>query len=583
MVFVLGLVATAVLTVMTQVSMLVSRADWAISGFRDYYSSDQLSYFAIVINGSQGRFAEVEPFTETGVINYPHLYYRLLGAIAHVTGVSPSATWTVVGICLVVALTVAVSATVALITRNHWLAFTGPAVLMLGTFSTFISGQWSTTLDSHAVLWGGFAVLFTLNGEAAALCIASLALLSLVVVAVRFPHIRTWMIVGTISAILIGILGNVQTYAFLTTVYVLSYAAAAYALSRTPKGWLITVSLALVPTLFFVGPVIAPALGQLATLALGLIPAVPGLVLLLIKTRGLVVVPALALALAAAPQIVGTFLSLQQGDPFLSYRVASSKNLGVPLYLGVLCAVAVLAMLVFIAVVGFRRRDVLLRSYPIAIVVVWFVVAGNDVWGANQEPYRFWIAMFLLAAVTAFPLFLYSVTLVLTFGQIPASAKAVRATAVAVPVLLLALSITDWAGFYESANKNTTMMQFTSDRQGAVSAAVAPADSSVLTDPCLDPLHFKANTGHPVVYYNAGMAWPSDRDTTQNLLQRRAEGVLASPTELIDADVSWVITDDSCAVDWEASGAGYLEPVNQGSYRENGKTVTFTLWKLDAR
>ncbi|MDJ0335314.1 hypothetical protein QMG83_08775 [Salinibacterium sp. G-O1] len=577
-----GLASTIALTIVTQVSMLMSQPGWKLSNFRGYFAGDQLSYFAIVINGSQGRFAAVEPFTETGTINYPHLYYSLLGAVSYVTGVTPAATWSVVGICFIVLLTVSVSIAAVLMTRNRWFAFVGPIPLVIGTLSTFISGTWMTLLDSHAVLWGPFAVLFTLNGEAASLSVAGVALLAVLVLAVRAPSTRVWLIVGIAAAAVVGLLGNVQTYAFLTSVYVLCYTVAAFGLSRRPRRSLIALSGGLVVALFFVGPLVAPALGQLATLTLGLVPAIPGLILVLVRTRGLLAIPAVALALAASPQIIGTYLATKAGDPFLAYRVASSKNLGVPLHLGLLCAMVLLVLLAYIAVVGFRRRDVFLRSYPIAIVTVWFVVAGNDSWGANQEPYRFWIDMFVFTAVTSVPLFGYAAYLVLrNRPEITRKGWAVRIVATVLPVALIGVSLVDWSSFYRYGETEVIGLSFQSERQRAASEAVAAADAMVLTDPCLDPLHFKANTGAAIVYYNGGMAWPADKPAILGLLRLRNEGVLPSQAVLQNADVNWVITDDSCAVDWAEDGSGYLERVSSGSYAEAGGTVTLTLWRVN--
>ncbi len=561
--------------------MLTSQPNWALSNFRGYFAGDQLSYFAIVINGSQGRFAAVEPFTETGTINYPHLYYVLLGAISHVTGVTPSATWSFVGICFIVLLTVSVSIAAVLMTRNRWFAFIGPIPLVIGTLSTFISGTWMTLLDSHAVLWGPFAVLFTLNGEAASLSVAGVALLAVLVLAVRAPSTRVWLIVGIAAAALVGLLGNVQTYSFLTSVYVLCYTVAAFGLSQRPRRSLIALSGGLVVALFFVGPVVAPALGQLATLTLGLVPAIPGLILVLVRTRGLLAIPAVVLAVAASPQIIGTFLATRAGDPFLAYRVASSKNLGVPLNLGLLCATVLLVLLAYIAIVGFRRRDVFLRSYPVAMVAVWFVTAGNDSWGANQEPYRFWIDMFVFTAVTGVPLFAYAAYLVLRDRpELTRRGWALRLTATALPVVLIGVSLVDWSSFYQYGQREVIGLSFQSERQRAASEAVDAADAMVLTDPCLDPLHFKANTGHAVVYYNGGMAWPADKPAILGLLRLRNEGILPSPEVLKNADVNWVITDDSCDVDWAQDGSEYLERANSSEYEDASGTVTITLWRV---
>ncbi|MCU1490935.1 MAG: hypothetical protein JWM85_2340, partial [Acidimicrobiaceae bacterium] len=65
----------------TQLSMILYPG-WRWSSFRVFGSGDQLSYLAEVVNGAHGNLSAVEPYTETGSNNDPHLYYQFLGLLA---------------------------------------------------------------------------------------------------------------------------------------------------------------------------------------------------------------------------------------------------------------------------------------------------------------------------------------------------------------------------------------------------------------------------------------------------------------------------------------------------------------------
>ena len=75
-------------------------------GFRNYFSNDQLSYAAIATNVANGHLALVEPFTRTGSLFYPSLWYQVLGLFSRVTGIPVEATWQLFGslvVCVLIA------------------------------------------------------------------------------------------------------------------------------------------------------------------------------------------------------------------------------------------------------------------------------------------------------------------------------------------------------------------------------------------------------------------------------------------------------------------------------------------------
>jgi hypothetical protein len=577
-----GLCFSLVAFAVTQVPMLFARSGNALSVFRDYHAQDQLSYFAIVVNGSQGLFGAVEPFTETGRNDYPRLYYVVLGALSRWTGASPVSTWVTVGLVLQGLLVLGIGVACWLVTHKPWTTFLAWTPFVVGTCSTLLSGDWFTQLDSHAVLWGLFGVLFTLNAEAGALCLAGLILLALIVAAHRQVSRRTWWVVGPACGAALGLLANVHTYTFLTTVYLVAYGTATYALTtRGTRTWA-AVSLGLVPVTFVVGPLSADALGALAGLGVGLLPALPGLLVVLATYRLLVAVPALSVLLFAAPQVVGTLVRQHQGDPFLRYRVASSENLTVDAGTGIACAVVLLVPLVLIFVAGVRARDRCWIAYPAAFVLAWFMLSKNDLWGPEQEPYRFWIEAFGLCVVTVLPVGLAAVTA--PSVRIRGSGRTRwRAIALAGTSALLVLSAVDWVVFYVKT-EDTKGWTFTSPRSRALRAAAANAgDELILPDPCIDPRLLKASTGQRVAFFNEGMAWPTHKQEIQRLLHRRDQGRLPSVAELAAADVGWVLTDSRCggSATWGNDSRSLRHAFTAG-YGSGTATVNIELWRVNS-
>lgn len=574
------LVAVA-LHLLAQASMMWFRADWSPAAFRNYFASDQLSYLGIVAAAAGGQFDAVEPFTETGTIHYPRAYYLLLGAVSGAFGITPAMAWYLVGISLQCVLVAVLALTVVRLTGHPWTAVLAAGPFLLGTFSTLVTTGWYTALDSHAVLWGAFGVLFTLNAESAALCLGGIALLLLLMVWARPTGVRTRIVVSLLAAALIGALANMQTYSFLSTVYVTCFVLAAFSLLRERKPWLTLVSLGLVVVLFLVGPVLADRVSPLLVLFLGLLPALPGIVLLMVRMPVVIAMFAVAGA-TASPSVLGTLLGLIAGDPFLVYRVASSKNLGVPLDQGLIAAIVLLVPLAVIAAAGLRRRRLLWVAYPVGVVAAWALTMVNDVWGANQEPYRFWIDSFFLTAATILPL------LAMVVGEYLAPSRAAVPPRVPVPsrrevgvaigafalvAVLAVVSIQDWAKFYSEVGQ-AGLLHFDTPRDVAVAEAARSSDGGlILTDPCIDPLYAKIVSYEPIVYMNYGMAWPEEYQAVLDLGTARGEGVLDERAAEA-ADVRWVLTDSGCEADWAAMYSDQLDEADSASFGAG----TITLW-----
>ncbi|MDC7123246.1 hypothetical protein OMK64_17085 [Cellulomonas fimi] len=395
-----------------QAGMMRSWPGWNLSYFRNYYWGDQLAYLSIATNVAEGESWTAEPYTITGANYYPRAWYVLLGYAARLTSTSTATMWTVGGLAAQVVLVCAIGVTCVLLTRRWWTGVLGFVPMLLGTGAWMLSSgtSWMTLLESHAVLWGPFAVLFTLNGETVALSLGTSALLLLLLVAAgRVPRRLVWPAV-VVACVVVGLLANIQTYSFLVVTYVLATGTAAVGLVRARAVRAGIVTAGLVVVVLLAGPLVADVAGQLAVVVFGMLPTVPGLLLVGRATRWRAVWGLVALAVAASPQVLATAGGLVQDDPFLVYREASSTDLGVPLGTGLFAALGVLPALAVITVAGIRRRRVLWAALPPALALLWAYLASNDHWGANQEPYRFWLDSLVVISALTLPLLAWVVS-----------------------------------------------------------------------------------------------------------------------------------------------------------------------------
>lgn len=580
----LSLLAAALLHLWLQAGMMLGWAGWRPSYFRNYFWPDQLAYLSIAVNVAHGESPDVEPFTLTGSNNYPRAWYVFLGYASRLLGTSPATVWTFAGLAVQVAVVVAIGATCILLTRRWWTGVLGAVPFLLGTGSWMLSSgtSWMTKLDSHAVLWGPYGVLFTLNGETVALGMGCVALLALLLVAAgRVPErARLWVAIAACG--LIGLIANVQTYAFLTSTFVLFGGVAAVGLVRSRSRAALLWTVGLVALVFVLGPVVAGASGQLSVVMLGLVPAVPGVLVVLRDTRWRPLWGALALALCALPQIAATVWGLIEHDPFLVYREGSSKNLGVQPGPGLFSALAVLPALALVIVLGVRRRQVVWIAVPSALVVLWAYLSTNDLWGANQEPYRFWIDMYVLVAVLTVPLVAWSVIEVLSRSREAGAELTRRGRAVLVGALVLCVAVAaTWSWDFTLFRTQVTAGAYLPLTAPQYRAQADLLDRSqqdggglVLLDGCTDPWYTNAIWGGPVAYYHVGLAWPEHREDIDKANHARDHGHLDEAAAK-RAGIRWMMVVPGCKVDITAGVDAH--PVATTSYGGG----SWVLWKLD--
>lgn len=589
----LGALAVAVAMILhgvAQAGMYLATPGFSLNRFRDYFAHDQLGYLAIVKNYSEGQFAAFEPDTETGANTYPRLYYEAVGLVARVTGWDPIVAWNVCGMAVQALLVGVLAAVLIGVGRRWWVGLLAPVPFMLGTFAWLSTGGWYTPLESHALIWGPFGVLHTLNGETVSLSIAAIGLLVLGLLWLR-PAGRTARLTGsTAIALVLGALANVQTYSFIAAIYLLAFGLAAWTILRGRHLVLAVLSVLLIPVVFLAGPTVAESAGQLPALVFGLLPAVPGVLALVVLSRGAVALYGAAVVLGASPQVVGTVVGLATGDPFLAYRVASNTELGVPVQTGLISGLALIVPLLLILIAAIRWRRPLWGGYALGAGLAWIMLANNDIWGANAEPYRLYMDVFFLIAATILPVGV----LVLRGrdrgrGRRRAGARRRhRWSAIGGAVLCVgvaAVSLGDWWEFSQSEVARALMVTDSPrDRvltELAQESAAAHPGTLVMVDSCIDPRVLKITSGVPVAYYHLGMAWPTEHDALGTVISARLSGAI-DRTAALQGKATQVLSDSACGDDWGNRYADILvEQASRAYTADDGSTGTITLLGLE--
>lgn len=570
--------AAGLVAVLAQQAGQILRGRNPIEGLRTNFWYDQLGYLGIAANVANGDVGTTEPISMTGVSHYPRLYYSIVGGIARVFGLPTVSAWNLTSFVLQVAAVTAIGIVAASLSRRWWVALLAPLPFLTGTFAYLYSNDsWYTVLQAHAVLWGPYGALFSNNAETAGLCVGLIAV-SLIVWTWSRPRRPVTRWVNSIgAAAMVGVLSSFQTYSFLTFTYLLVYGAAICAIVHVAERRRIVIgsSLLLLVAVFLLGPVAAERIGQLPTLMLGLSPALPGLVVAIIRTRGLVAAAGVAAVATAAPQILFTLGGIASGDPFLSYRVASNHQLGIVSWQALVSAAAVIIPLVAVVVLAIRIRDRGTLALAATALVVFFLLALNDVWGANAEPYRFWIEGLLVGGVIAL-LGLARMAGISRSQADSTAAETVRAprgaallAVVLVSAVAWAVSLPDWVNYVRDGSAQATWDPSTAREEAiadvARSAESRPGSGLIVSERCVDNRTAKVTSGAAFAYYHLGMAWPADKDAVDDIIAARDAGTLDFDA-MESSNTVFVITDSNCSTEWSSVYADRLEPVASERY-----------------
>ncbi|WP_100814089.1 hypothetical protein [Microbacterium lacus] len=577
----------AIVYAAVQLRVVLTADPGAFRALRTAFWHDQLGYLSIVADVATGNLDSVEPVTVTGVNHYPRTYYALVGLAARATGMDAVTAWNLISSLIQIAAVVMLSVVMSVLARRWWVGAFAPLPFFTGTLSAVTSGSWLTGLEHHAVLWGPYGVLFSNNAETAGLSIIVIVLSALALVWARPARRSARITVSVLAAAALGSLSGFQTYSFITGIYLVSAILAANYLRRAHWGW-IAATAAAVLVVVLAGPLIADRVGQLPTLVFGLLPAAPGLIRGLLATRGALALYAAITVATAAPQIGWTVSGILGGDPFLAYRVASNVNLGVVDLRTAIASLPVVLPFLLITIIAARRRDTFGVAALIGTAVTAAMLALNDLWGANAEPYRFWIDLFLLGGVV---LALGASRL---YGGVPTRTEArssdqhatrttppwIRA-GVAVCALVYVVSLADLWLYSTDATMNATWNPGSS-RESAIAAAAHAADSSkgglIVSDTCIDPRTTKVVSAAPIAYFYLGMAWPAEVDAVSEVMSGRDDDLLPADS-LVVSDTRWLVTDSTCATTPVLDGA---EKTREDSFDYAGTdgSGSITLWRL---
>lgn len=235
---------------------------------------------------------------------------------------------------------------------------------------------------------------------------------------------------------------------------------------------------------------------------------------------------------------------------------------------------------------GIKHQNKAWLSLSIGMTVAWSLVATNDWWGANQEPYRFWIDSFILATAVSFPVLaqvLVSVADIRRSQPLAEASMRSRLLAKAAGITVwgvVAWSLLDYVGFAVFIHKQGTAT-FDDPQARAISKTAESLPDGgpglVLSDPCIDPFRLKALSGAPTAYYNFGLAWPTNETPIRALLEERDSGRLDQ--RLAErAGVEYVMVDTGCEANWQDTIAG--SKVAESSYDDGAATTAVTLWRI---
>lgn len=554
----IGLAAATVFSVLVYLVVLVRpllvASPGPLQSLRTAFWNDQLGYLSIVANAAQGEVGAVEPMTSTGVNHYPRTYYMAVGLVARALSLEPVTAWNLVSVLFQVAAVAALAVALGVLSRRWWLGALAPVPFLIGTLSVLDGeGGWSRALGSHAVLWGPYGVLFSNNAETSALCLIIVVLCALALVWLRPAGARTRLVVSIVTAALVGGLSGFQTYSFLTGVYLLAGVLAAVFLSRS-RWWWTAGSLAAGVVVLVAGPLVAERAGQLATLVFGLLPIIPGLLRGAVLTRGRLVLYGAVAVAASAPPIVWTVSGIVGGDPFLAYRVGSNVDLGVVNPVTLVASAPLVLVLILLLWMALRRRDRIVAAALAGTAVVAPYLAMNDLWGANAEPYRFWINCYLLGAVVAG--LALARLLATPAPQASGAGRVVRTVAAVVVSAVVALSLGDAVAFARDPAMNATWDPEAPRERAVAEAAEASGDSDglLLTGPCVSAPTTKVGTAVPIAHYYLGMAWPADVDAVTTVMAGRDAGAVTAAS-LVAADVTTIAVDTACGTVLDLSSA----------------------------
>jgi hypothetical protein len=543
--------------------------------FRGYFPSDQLSYAGIAASAKAGQFGLVEPFTQTGSSYYPNWWYKFIGLFASVTGLEVSSAWSILGFGVILGSVLFIGIAAWRITGKSWAPLVVGLLIWIGPLASILFNNWFVNLESHAVMWGPYGALYPLNGEAAGLSVGSVGLVLGYWVAIgpQWPKPLRLTLFG-LAGLMLGLIANIQTYSFLTLTAITLWIAAVGGLLRSRSRKIVGLTVALVALIAVVAPLIRDSVGALPIYVLMLVPTLPGIWALVKGRMPFAFAGLIFFLLGAAPQVMWMAVGTLDQDPFLTYRVDQSGELGIPLWAFLLYGSPVLLTWAAILRVQIARKG----TKEIALLVGWFVafvlLSFNNSWGFGQEPYRFWINSVIV--------FVFIAALTLPRAEL-SRYFSTRSAAILSTLAVVLVAASFWnVGAFRAYVSSQGNIDFNSTQLQGIAELVSENNSGeglVTAEPCINPRHLKVATGVPVAFYNLGLAWPEKKNEIDDVIAAGDTGVL--DTDLMrSAGISYLLTDSSCPTAWDPSTRMGVTEIAQTNYLVDADVKTLTLWRL---
>jgi hypothetical protein len=308
-------------------------------------------------------------------------------------------------------------------------------------------------------------------------------------------------------------------------------------------------------------------ISPLVLLFLGLLPTLPFIVILINNNLKMALIAVVGFLVTSSFFFTKSISGYLSKDEFLLYRETSTSDLGVPLDKWLYSSLVLLIPILFLINFYVKEKRKVEISLLLAGLAAWILLSFNDKWGVNQEPYRFWINIFIILTFIVLPLTLEFMAL---------SYKAKNYSRITLGIIIFGLyggSSIDSVYFYK-ANESRGIYYYESPQHVAIKKiSRGLSDQLTLLDSCIDPLIYKSISGHPVVFFNAGMAWPENKNNIEVLMQSiKSAEVSLENIEAVGVDS--LIIDSSCQVLFDTDVMKQFELAREVSY-ESGSLVLY--------
>ena len=511
----------------------------------DFVIFDHSTYLAIARNAESGVSVFSEPFTGTGSSIYPPGYYWAVGEVAKLPGLDVVAVWNIAGILTVLGIVAMCAGWARFLVRDGRAWLLAPLPLLIGTLAWWANDQWlGLYRDNSVVLWAPSAIVAMGTAEGFGMLLTGLVLLLLCVATVGAGRRR--LLVAGGAGVLLGLLFHVHAYAAIfTAAMVVAVLLAEDHLRRPDRRRLLIHAGVLVGALVVLrlaGGAIAPTtkIGLLMVVAAALLAVRREWLARLGTTALALVVPTLVVA---APYLLRLAAEAADDNSFFNQRQAQNEGrdltLPVTSVLWHELPVLVLAAVAIAGVWRLRReveRAVLWLAVLVATVIVTPVLTWNNLWGVDQEPYRFLPYGMFLVAVAGVPWLWVAVRRL--------DRRWIGAEALAAVLLLATIPTTvSWARGMERAGTlpDDPNVRAADERIDAITGG-----ELTLLDGCFNPELTRLHGGPNVVRYHPGLAFPADLEAVNAVLAKRVTADIGTARELRAANIRFYATHTAC-------------------------------------